>query len=115
MRSFPLPRRRLRGRHERGAPFHRGGSIMRTITAVTMAAVLGAPLFAQEAPKPGPEHALLKKRVGTWTTTLKSGDMENKGTFTYKMELGGLWLVGSLHSDLGAVKFSGKSLDTYDA
>jgi hypothetical protein len=88
---------------------------MRTVAAVTMAAVLAAPLFAQEMPRPGPEHALLKKRVGTWTTTLKSGDMEHKGTVTYKMELGGLWLVGSLHSDLDGAKFSGKSLDTYDA
>ena len=31
------------------------------------------------------------------------------------MELGGLWLVGSLQSDLDGQKFHGKSLDTYDA
>ena len=31
------------------------------------------------------------------------------------MELGGLWLVGSLKSDLGGGKFYGKSMDTYDA
>jgi hypothetical protein len=41
--------------------------------------------------------------------------MEHKGTVTFKMELGGLWLVGSLQSDLGGQKFYGKSLDTYDA
>jgi hypothetical protein len=85
------------------------------IAAVTVAAVLAAPAFAQEAPRPGPEHELLKKRVGTWSTTMKAGDMEHKGTVTFKMELGGLWLVGSLESDLGGQTFSGKSLDTYDA
>jgi len=87
---------------------------MRTIAAV-VAAVLATPALAQEPPKPGPEHELLKKREGTWDTTMKAGGMEYKGTVTFKMELGGLWLVGSLESDLGGQKFSGKSLDTYDA
>jgi hypothetical protein len=88
---------------------------MRTIMAVTVAAVLAAPGYAQEPPKPGPEHERLKKLEGTWDTTLKAGGMENKGTVKYKMELGGLWLVGSLNSDLSGMKFSGKSLETYDA
>jgi hypothetical protein len=87
---------------------------MRKIVAVTMAAVLTASAVAQEPAKPGPEHKLLSKQVGAWTTTLKAGDMENKGTVTFKMELGGLWLVGSLESDLGGQKFYGKSMDTYD-
>jgi hypothetical protein len=85
------------------------------IAAVTMTAVLAVPGFAQEPPKPGPEHKLLKDREGTWDTTMKAGGMEYKGTVTYKMELGGLWLVGSMRSDLGGQKFFGKSLDTYDA
>jgi Protein of unknown function (DUF1579) len=88
---------------------------MRMIAVAGLAAVLAAPAVAQEPPKPGPEHELLKKREGTWDTTMKFGGMESKGTVTYKMELGGLWLVGSLESDLGGQKFSGKSLDTYDA
>jgi hypothetical protein len=88
---------------------------MRTIAAVTMAAVLAGTAVAQEPPKPGPEHKLLKDREGTWDTTLKAGGMEARGTVTFKMELGGLWLVGSLESDLGGQKFYGKSLDTYDA
>ena len=83
--------------------------------AVIVAAVLAAPAAAQEPPKPGPEHKLLKSREGTWDITMKAGGMEHKGTVTYKMELGGLWLVGSLESDLGGEKFYGKSLDTYDA
>jgi hypothetical protein len=83
--------------------------------AVLVSAVLAVPALAQEAPKPGPEHALLKKQEGTWATTMKAGGMEFKGSVTYKMELGGLWLAGSLESDLGGQKFYGKSLDTYDA
>lgn len=70
---------------------------------------------AQEPPKPGPEHDFLKKHEGVWDMTMKAGGMECKGTVTYKMELGGLWLVGALDADLGGQKFSGKSLDTYDA
>ena len=46
---------------------------------------------------------------------MKAAGMEFKGTMRYKMELGGLWLVGSLESDLAGQKFHGKSLDTYDA
>jgi hypothetical protein len=88
---------------------------MRMIAAVTMAAVLTGSAGAQERPKPGPEHKLLKNREGTWDTTMKAGGMEHKGTVTFKMELGGLWRVGSMKSDLGGQEFFGKSLDTYDA
>jgi hypothetical protein len=88
---------------------------MRKIAAV-VAAVLAGTAFAQEPAKPGPEHAQLKKLEGTWDSTMKAGGMEHKGSMTYKMELGGLWRVGSLESDLGpGVKFYGKGMDTYDA
>ena len=88
---------------------------MRTIAAVTMAVVLTGSAAAQMPPKPGPEHKFLQRQVGTWETTMKAGGMEHKGTVTFKMELGGLWLVGSMESDLGGQKFAGKSMDTYDA
>ena len=83
--------------------------------AVIVAAGLVVPAWTQEPPKPGPEHELLKKQEGTWSTTMKAGGQEFKGSVTYKMELGGLWLVGSMESDLGGQRFFGKSLDTYDA
>ena len=80
------------------------------------AAMLVAPAApAQEFPKPGPEHAVLKKMEGSWDLVMKAGGMESKGTMTYKMDLGGLWLVGNLESDLGGAKFQGKGLDSYDA
>jgi Protein of unknown function (DUF1579) len=85
------------------------------MSAVIVAAVLVVPAWTQEPPKPGPEHELLKKQEGTWSTTMKAGGQEFKGSVTYKMELGGLWLVGSLESDLAGQRFFGKSLDTYDA
>jgi hypothetical protein len=88
---------------------------MRTITAITMAVVLTGSAVAQEPPKPGPEHKRLQKLEGTWETTMKADGKEYKGVQTYKMELGGLWLVGSLESDLGGQKFYGKGLDTFDA
>jgi hypothetical protein len=88
---------------------------MRSIAVVGLVVVLAGSGVAQEPPKPGPEHEALKKREGTWSTTMKAGGMEFKGTVTYKMELGGLWLVGSMESDLGGQRFHGKSLDSYDA
>lgn len=70
---------------------------------------------AQEAPKPGPEHEMLKKWEGTWDVSMKMGDMEAKGTSTYKMELGGLWLASSFECELFGSKFTGKGMDSYDA
>jgi hypothetical protein len=82
--------------------------------AVIVAVLLAVPGQSQEAPKPGPEHQVLKKLEGTWSTTMKAGGMEFKGTTTYKMELGGLWLSGAMQSELFGQKFSGKSLESYD-
>lgn len=86
---------------------------MRTIAAV-LAAVLSVPAIAQEGAKPGPEHEVLKRLVGTWDTTMKFGGMESKGTVTYKMELGGLWLTGAQQGEMFGQKFEGRSLDSYD-
>ncbi|HEY1189578.1 MAG TPA: DUF1579 domain-containing protein [Gemmata sp.] len=89
---------------------------VRCFCAVAVVAALVSPVVrAQEPPKPGAEHAVLKKMEGNWDLVMKFGDMETKGTVVYKMELGGLWLVGSLETELLGAKFQGKSLDTYDA
>ena len=89
---------------------------MRTFATLTALALTTA-TFAQqpEQPKPGPEHEMLKKHEGTWDTVMKAGGAEFKGVTVNKMELGGLWLVGSLEIDMGGTKFQGRSLDTYDA
>jgi hypothetical protein len=72
-------------------------------------------VVAQEGPKPGPEHEILKKHVGEWSFTMKFGGMETKGTSSYKMDLGGLWLASSLECELFGAKFQGRGMDTYDA
>jgi hypothetical protein len=88
----------------------------RAVAALITTVVLCASgVQAQQPATPGPEHKILATREGTWDVTLKAGGAEFKGTMTYKMELGGLWLVGSLESDLGGQKFYGKSVETYDA
>jgi hypothetical protein len=83
--------------------------------AVVLSLTLAAPVQAQTPAKPGPEHDVLKKMEGTWDMTMKFGGMEAKGTVVYKMELGGLWLTGALETELFGSKFSGRSLDGYDA
>src|SRR5262245_40983715 len=85
------------------------------MVAVVVAAVLAVPAVAQEPPKPGPEHEVLKKLEGVWDITMRFGGMESKGRVTYKMDLGGLWLVSSVESDLGGMKFQGRGMDSYDA
>ena len=88
---------------------------LRWLCPAALAVVLAVPsVRAQEGPKPGPEHEYLKKMEGNWDLTMKFGDMEDKGTVTYKMELGGLWLVSNLESTMFGGKFYGKGLDTYD-
>src|SRR5262245_63294417 len=83
---------------------------------VALAAAVAAPAArAQESPKPGPEHEVLKKHVGTWDLTMKFGGMESRGTVTYSMDLGGLWLASSLVSEFGGQKFQGRGMDSYDA
>ncbi|MGL4550732.1 MAG: DUF1579 domain-containing protein [Gemmataceae bacterium] len=83
------------------------------VWAGVVLAALVAPAGAQEVPKPGPEHEMLAKLAGTWDTTMKAPGMESKGTATYKMELGGIWLGGVLESELFGTKFTGKSLESY--
>jgi hypothetical protein len=83
--------------------------------AVALAALVVVPnAWAQAPVKPGPEHAHLKKLEGVWDTTMKMGPMESKGTATYKMDLGGLWLLSQFEGDMGGQKFSGRGADTYD-
>lgn len=81
--------------------------------AALVVALAATAIRAQEPARPGPEHEILKKMTGNWDMTMKLGGMESKGTATYTMELGGLWLVGNVERDLG--KFSGRGFDTFDA
>jgi hypothetical protein len=90
-------------------------SVARWLCVVVVVALVLPTLSAQEPAKPGPELDVLKKLEGSWDTTMKVEGKESKGTVVYKMELGGLWLTGALESNLFGQKFSGRSLDTFDA
>ncbi len=89
--------------------------VRRLITVCAVAIWLAPYARAQEPPKPGPEHERLKQAEGTWEATIKTEEGESKGTMTYKMDLGGLWLVSQFEGDFGGQKFQGHGLDTYDA
>lgn len=82
--------------------------------AALVAALATPAARAQDLPKPGPELEVLKKMVGNWDLTMKFGPMESKGKVTYKMDLGGMWLVGDLESEMFGTKFTGRGLDSYD-
>ena len=69
---------------------------------------------AQEPVKPGPEHDMLKKLEGDYETTMSMGGKETKGSASYKMILGGLWLSSTFEGEIEGQKFSGHGLDTYD-
>jgi hypothetical protein len=93
------------------------------IVALTAGLVLVRPVLADEEfapPKPGPEHERLKKMEGTWQASMKMNaepgkpPLESKGTMTFKMECGGLWLSSHLVAELAGQKFEGKGLDGYD-
>jgi hypothetical protein len=91
---------------------------LRWLGAVALAAVVAVPSAraqAPEFPKPGPEHEVLKKLEGTWDATMKGMGGESKGTMTYKMDVGGLWLTSNFEGDFGGQKFHGKGFDSYDA
>ena len=83
------------------------------VTAAALTASAGA---MAQFPQPGPEHERLKQLQGTWDATVKTGfgPGESKGTMVYKLDVGGLWLVGNFNSDFGGMPFEGKGLDTYD-
>ncbi len=87
---------------------------LRWFCALAVAVLVVPATRAQDGPKPGPEHEILKKMEGNWDLVMKFGGMETKGTVVYKMDLGGLWLTGALESELFGTKFQGRSLDSYD-
>src|SRR5215218_10008372 len=68
-----------------------------------------------EMPKPGPEHALLKKMAGTWDATMNMKMMpgDHKATCKYEM-LGEFWILGTFDGSMGPMKFTGKEYLGYD-
>ena len=89
---------------------------LRWFCAAALAVALAVPsVQAQEGPKTGPEHEVLKKMEGNWDLTMKFGVMESRGTASYKMGVGGNWLISEVDLDLFGSKFYGHGMDAYDA
>ena len=57
---------------------------------------------------------MLEQLAGAWDTTMKVEGKDVKGTQTFRTDLGGFWVTGTLESDLFGAKFTGKSVDGYD-
>lgn len=70
--------------------------------------------MAQEGVTPGPEHKMLAESEGVWDAEIEFMGGSSKGTMTYKMGLGGLWLIEDFEGDFGGLKFTGKGMSTYD-
>ena len=85
------------------------------VLLVTLSFTVGA--FAQ-GPEAAPEHAILKKDVGTWDATIKfwmgpdgkadpsAQPMESKGTETGRL-VGEFWLVSDFKGEFAGMPFEG--------
>jgi hypothetical protein len=92
---------------------------MRKIVAATsvFALVLGVAARGGEpkAPEPGPEHKKFQDFVGTWDCTCEHKGKTSSGTMTYKVGLGGLWLLEHFQGEFEGKKFEGMGCMSYDA
>src|SRR5258708_7535858 len=70
--------------------------------------------FAQEMPKPGPEHEKLKQFVGNWDAVMEMGGQKVDAKATYKSICGGMWLANEFEGQIAGKKFLGHGLDGYD-
>src|SRR5262245_36614956 len=91
------------------------------LVALLMGAMLAVEARQLESPKPGPEFDIYKKLEGTWEEYVKATFAPgqpaegSKGKATWKLECGGLWLVGDFKGGFEKMPFQGKSLESYDA
>jgi hypothetical protein len=82
---------------------------------------LAVPALAQmpPTPTPGPEHAMLKKDVGTWDATVEmfmapgAPPAVSKGTETVTM-MGGFWQLTEFRSEMMGEPFEGRGTMGYD-
>lgn len=76
-----------------------------------------APAAMPPAPKPGPEHEVLKQDEGVWDATVEMTGMPgvppSKGVETNKM-VGGLWLVTDFKSEMMNQPFQGHGVAGFD-
>jgi hypothetical protein len=78
------------------------------------------PAMSMPMPKPGPEHAMLAKDVGTWDAKVESWMEPGKpptvsaGTEVTTMGPGGLWTITTFKSTMMGQPFEGHGTNGYD-
>jgi hypothetical protein len=82
--------------------------------AVWVFFAVGAKAQEEKGVQPGPEHEKFKKMVGTWDANVEAMGKKFKGTTTYHMGPGNLWLLEHFRSDFEGMKFEGMGAMTYD-
>jgi hypothetical protein len=82
--------------------------------ACVAAALCARPVLAQGPAKPGPEHEMLKKFEGEWDAAVSFEGGKAKATASYKLGLGGLWLLLHFKGDFGGAPFEGRGITGYD-
>jgi hypothetical protein len=72
------------------------------------------------APRPGPEHEVLKGELGTWDATVEffatpgGAPMVSKGTETNTLGQGGFWVLTDFKGDMMGQGFTGHGSTGYD-
>lgn len=72
------------------------------------------------APKPGPEHEILKKDAGVWDATVEeftepgTPPKKSKGVETNRLACGGLWLISEFKGEMMGGPFEGHGVTGYD-
>ncbi len=96
--------------------------IISTVLLIGLSLSVGT--FAQ-GPEAAPEHAALKKDVGTWNASIKfwmgadgkadasAQPMESKGTEVSRM-VGDFWVINEFKGDFGGMPFEGHGVTGYN-
>ncbi|HZN41296.1 MAG TPA: DUF1579 domain-containing protein [Planctomycetota bacterium] len=91
---------------------------MKICFAVAVLAALTTPLFAQEAPKPAPEHQKLTASVGTWDAVVEmmgeDGKPQTNKAVSEITAIGGLWVIDDFKGSMGGADFHGHGTTGYD-
>lgn len=77
------------------------------------------PLFAQGAPKPGPEHQKLAAHAGVWSAAIEMTGEDGKpvvstGSSTLTVGPGGFWLLDDFQGEIMGGPFHGHGTTGYD-
>lgn len=93
---------------------------MKTLLSLTLSlTALLAPLAAQGAPKPGPEHQKLAAQAGVWSAAIEMTGEDGKpvqstGTSTLSVGPGGFWLIDDFQAEIMGGPFHGHGSTGFD-